>query len=103
MRFGISTHLYHDRRLDREHLAEIASYGFDTIELFATRTHVDYHDPAAIAQLARWLDETGLRLNSVHAPIAAGLTNGQWGEPYSNARRSSRGPRRRSAFVLPSK
>ena len=85
MRFGISTHLYHDRRLDREHLAEIASYGFDAIELFATRTHFDYHDTAAIAQLARWLDETGLVLNSVHAPIAAGLTNGQWGEGYTNA------------------
>jgi sugar phosphate isomerase/epimerase len=85
MRFGISTHLYHDYRLDREHLAEIASYGFEAIELFATRTHFDYHDAGAIAILARWLDETGLRLNSVHAPIAAGLSNGQWGEAYSTA------------------
>jgi sugar phosphate isomerase/epimerase len=85
MRFGISTHLYHDYRLDRDHLAEIASYGFEAIELFATRTHFDYHDAGAIALLARWLGETGLRLNSVHAPIAAGLTNGQWGEAYSNA------------------
>jgi sugar phosphate isomerase/epimerase len=85
MRFGISTHLYHDRPLDREHLVEIASYGFEAIELFATRTHFDYHDPAAIGRLAQWLDETGLRLNSVHAPIAAGFTNGQWGEAYSNA------------------
>src|ERR687887_2675255 len=85
MRFGISTHLYHDRRLDRDHLAQIASYGFEAIELFATRTHFDYHDPAAIRTLARWLGETGLRLNSVHAPIAASLTNGEWGESYSNA------------------
>jgi sugar phosphate isomerase/epimerase len=85
MRFGISTHLYHDRRLDRDHLAEIASHGFEAIELFATRTHFDYHDPAAIAALARWLGETGLRLTSVHAPIASGYTNGQWGESYSNA------------------
>jgi sugar phosphate isomerase/epimerase len=85
MRFGISTHLYHDRRLDRDHLAEIASYGFEAIELFATRTHFDYHDASAIERLAQWLGETGLRLNSVHAPIAAALTNGQWGESYSNA------------------
>jgi len=95
MRFGISTHLYHDRRLDREHLAEIASYGFEAIELFATRTHFDYHDAAAIGRLSRWLDETGLRLNSVHAPIAASLTNGQWGETYSNA--VSDGARRQAA------
>lgn len=85
MRFGISTHLYHDRQLGREHLAEIASYGFETIELFATRSHFDYHDDAVIARLADWLGETGLVLSGVHAPISAGLTNGQWGESFSNA------------------
>ena len=85
MRFGISTHLYHDRRLDREQLAQIASYGFEAIELFATQTHFDYHDGAAIDALAQWLSETGLRLNSVHAPITASMTKGQWGESYSTA------------------
>jgi sugar phosphate isomerase/epimerase len=85
MRYGISTHLYHDRRLDREHLAQIASYGFEAIELFATRTHFDYHDGAAIDTLAQWLTETGLRLNSVHAPITSSMTNGRWGEGYSTA------------------
>jgi sugar phosphate isomerase/epimerase len=85
MRFGISTHLYHDQRLERDHLAQIASYGFETIELFATRSHFDYYDAAAIGMLAEWLSETGLALNSVHAPIAASLTKGTWGETYSNA------------------
>ena len=85
MRFGISTHLYHDHRLERDHLAQIASFGFETIELFATRSHFDYYDEAAIGMLAEWLSETGLALNSVHAPIAASLTKGQWGESYSNA------------------
>jgi sugar phosphate isomerase/epimerase len=85
MRFGISTHLYHDRRLDREHLIQIASYGFAAVELFATRTHFDYHDERAIDALKQWLADAGLRLNSVHAPISASLTNGQWGEAYSNA------------------
>jgi len=85
MRFGISTHLYHDRQLGREHLAEIASYGFEAIELFATRSHFDYHDEAAIGKLAGWLRETGLVLNSVHAPISASLTDGQWGESFSTA------------------
>src|SRR5512132_2726592 len=95
MRYGISTHLYHDQRLDREHLVQIASYGFEAIELFATRTHFDYHDTAAIDALGRWLSETGLRLNSIHAPITASMTNGQWGERYSNA--SSDGARRQTA------
>ena len=69
MQFGISTHLYHDQRLSRDHLAQIAGYGFEAVELFATRSHFDYSDPAAIDQLARWLKETGLRLHSIHAPI----------------------------------
>jgi sugar phosphate isomerase/epimerase len=69
MRFGISTHIFHDRRLDRDHLAQIAGYGFDSVELFATRSHFDYHDAAAVEQLAQWLAETGLTLHSVHAPI----------------------------------
>jgi len=85
MRYGISTHLYHDRRLERDHLAQIASYGFDTIELFATRSHFDYHDESAIAHLAEWLSETGLTLASVHAPIAESLTDGQWSGVLSNA------------------
>ena len=91
MRFGISTHLYHDRQLGRDHLAEIASYGFEAIELFATRSHFDYHDEAAIGKLAEWLVDTGLLLNSVHAPISASLTNGQWGDSFSNALTDSAG------------
>lgn len=69
MQFGISTHLYHDQRLTRDHLAQIASYGFEAVELFATRSHFDYGDPKSVEQLAGWLSDTGLRLHSIHAPI----------------------------------
>jgi sugar phosphate isomerase/epimerase len=85
MRFGISTHLYHDQRLERDHLAEIAGYGFEAIEVFATRSHFDYHDEAAIEALAAWLSETGLVLNSVHAPITSSMKQGKWGPGFSNA------------------
>jgi sugar phosphate isomerase/epimerase len=86
MRFGISTHLFHDRRLSREHLAEIAAHGFEAVELFATRSHFDYHDPAAIAQLAQWLKETGLALHGIHAPIVESMAPGDsWGAAISNA------------------
>lgn len=85
MRFGISTHLFHDRRLDPDHLAQIASYGFDAIELFATRSHFDYHDRAAIDALAQWLADAGLALNSIHAPILATYHDGQPNEGFSNA------------------
>ena len=86
MQFGISTHLYHDQRLDRQHLAQIASFGFEEIELFATRSHFDYHDAAAIDALAGWLTETGLTLRSVHAPITDQFGAGDhWAPTLSNA------------------
>lgn len=86
MRFGISTHLYHEQRLDRRHLTEAASYGFETVEVFATRTHVDYHDPSAIDALAGWLDEARLSLHGIHAPITDRLGAGdQWGRTISIA------------------
>ena len=86
MRFGVSTHLYHDRRLQRDHLAQVAAYGFEAIELFATRSHFDYRDEAAIDLLKQWLAETGLTLNSVHAPITDLFRTGdRWSPTYSNA------------------
>jgi sugar phosphate isomerase/epimerase len=85
MRFGISTHLYHDRRLERSHLAQIAGAGFDAIELFATRSHFDYRSESAVAELARWLVETGLTLNSIHAPIMDVFGGAGPRTTYSNA------------------
>ena len=84
-RFGISTHLYHNERLERDHLVEIAAHGFECVEVFATRTHFDYHDGAAVRTLAEWLDDTRLGLHSMHAPITASFVNGDWGEAFSNA------------------
>ena len=63
----------------------IAAHGFEAVELFATRAHFDYHDAAAIAQLAEWLSDTRLQLHSVHAPIFDAMKNGQWVASYSNA------------------
>ena len=83
--FGVSTNLYHGQRLDREHLVEIAAHGFEAVEVFATRTHFDYHDPAAVVALAEWLDDTRLTLHSMHAPVTAGFVNGVWGETFSTA------------------
>jgi sugar phosphate isomerase/epimerase len=70
--FGVSTYLYHAHRLGRDHLLEIAAHGFEAVELFADASHIDYHNPSAIADLQQWLAEARLDLASVHAPIAAG-------------------------------
>ena len=83
--FGISTHLYHDERLNRDHLLEIKEFGFDAVEIFATRTHFDYHDVQAIDDLVGWVADSGLVLHSIHAPIVESLRQGKWGAVISNA------------------
>ena len=83
--FGVSTHLYHGQRLSRDHLLEIAAHGFDSVEVFATRSHFDYHNPAAVADLQQWLAEAGLTLHGIHGPIMAAYEAGRHVAPLSLA------------------
>ncbi len=83
--FGISTHLYLGDRLERDHLVEIAAHGFDAVELFAVKSHFDYRDRRAAIALAEWLDDTRLKLHSIHAPIARNYTAGAWQDNLSLA------------------
>jgi sugar phosphate isomerase/epimerase len=85
LRFGLSTHLFHGERLAPPHLEAIAAAGFDLIEIFATRTHVDYHDATAVQQLAAALKAAGIDAGSMHAPICESFTRGIWGRAFSNA------------------
>jgi sugar phosphate isomerase/epimerase len=92
-RFGISTRLYHRQRLSREHLQEIAAFGFDTVEVFATRTHFDYHNPASVADLQQWLAEAGPELHGIHPPTTELRVGGRRGRPLTLA---SADPERRA-------
>ncbi len=83
--FGISTHLYLSDRLDRDHLVEIAAHGFEAVEVFAVRSHFDYHDRRAALALAEWLADTRLTLHSLHAPIAGDYSRGAWRDGYTLA------------------
>jgi sugar phosphate isomerase/epimerase len=94
--FGVSTHLFHDRRLTREDVVDVAAHGFELIELFATRSHFDYRDPAAIAELREWLGDTHVALHSVHAPVMEAMRAGQWVGSFSIA---SGDDKRRKAAV----
>jgi sugar phosphate isomerase/epimerase len=82
--FGVSTQLYHAQRLRHDHLAEMAAHGFDAVEIIATRSHIDYHDPAALDEVAGWLSRERLRLHSVHAPVMERY-EGRWVNPLSIA------------------
>jgi sugar phosphate isomerase/epimerase len=83
--FGVSTHLYHRSRLTRDHLIEIGAFGFRTVEVFATRSHFDYHSEIAVADLQQWLAEAGVELHSVHAPVGDSFSAGRWHQPFSLA------------------
>ena len=96
-RFGVSTHLFHEHRLTRDHLVHVAAHGFEVLELFATRAHFDYRNDHARAQLAEWLSDTRLELHSVHAPAFEALRNGKWVGAFSNA--SADEARRRAAIA----
>jgi sugar phosphate isomerase/epimerase len=71
-RFGVSSRLFHDARLSRDHLVHIAAHGFDAVELFARRSHFDYTSESAGLELAEWLSDTRLALHAVHAPVDEG-------------------------------
>jgi sugar phosphate isomerase/epimerase len=83
--FGVSTHLFHHERLTRDHFQAIAAQGFEMVELFATRTHFDYHSRSAVGDLQQWLADAGLTLRSVHAPTAESFIGGRWGGSLSIA------------------
>ncbi|MGE3509724.1 MAG: sugar phosphate isomerase/epimerase family protein, partial [Vicinamibacterales bacterium] len=83
--FGVSTHLYHGQRLSRDHIVEVGAHGFEAVELFATQTHFDYHNPGAIADLQGWLAEGRAVLHSVHAPVGESFAHGRWGPLFSLA------------------
>jgi sugar phosphate isomerase/epimerase len=95
--FGISTHLFHEHRLSRDHLVHVAAHGFESLELFATRSHFDYRNQQAIDELVEWLSDTQLTLHSIHAPIVERMQNGRWVGTFSNA--SSDEIRRKAAVA----
>jgi sugar phosphate isomerase/epimerase len=84
-RFGISTHLFHSQQLCRDHLTAIAAHGFSSIDLFATRSHFDYHRMSAVDDLNGWLGVAGLELHAIHAPVGERYQVGRWSEPLSLA------------------
>jgi sugar phosphate isomerase/epimerase len=75
--FGVSTRLYAGRHPGRDSLrapsaldalVEIASYGFKIVELVEHPGHVEFGNPAAVADLQQWLAEARLVLHSIAVP-----------------------------------
>jgi sugar phosphate isomerase/epimerase len=69
MRFGISTQIYRKRPLTRAVLECIRKGGYERIELFCNRPHLDFHDRSLLRDIGRWFDENALPAPSIHLPF----------------------------------
>jgi sugar phosphate isomerase/epimerase len=64
----LSTYLLVRHKLTPGLLGEIARASIPEIELFASRSHLDYHSAQDLRELAGALEEHHLKLHSVHSP-----------------------------------
>jgi sugar phosphate isomerase/epimerase len=65
----LSTHLFVGQRLTTAGLERIRNAGFDGIEIYCARQHVDYQDSAQIAELGHWFRDSPLKMHSLHSPV----------------------------------
>lgn len=79
MEYGLSTYLYVNERLSSHILDQILEAGFNHIELFAARQHLDYADRHHVRDIAQWFRDNHVALHSVHAPLYADEDWGRMG------------------------
>jgi sugar phosphate isomerase/epimerase len=65
----LSTLLFVGQRLTTAGLERIRNAGFDGVEIYCARQHVDYHDAAQIGELGHWFRDSPLKLHAVHSPL----------------------------------
>ena len=80
----LSTYLFVSKKLTRELLAQIHGAGFQSVEIFGTRSHFDYATKAEVRAMAQALADNHLQLVSLHAPTSRDLdVNREGGSPLS--------------------
>ena len=93
MDFGLSTHLFVSERLSSHIFDGILAAGFRTIEIFAARQHLDYHDLNHVRDVAQWFKDHEMTLHSLHAPLYADFDWGRSGTSPISVTYSQRGKR----------
>ena len=79
---ALSTHLFVQHRLTNVTLEKIHSAGFQRVEIFCARQHLDYRNPAQVGELRHWFRDSPLKLHSLHMPM---YTDEVWGRTGPNA------------------
>lgn len=65
----LSSHLFVNHRLTTVWLERVRDAGFDHIEIFCARQHLDYRNGAQVKELSHWFNASGLKVWSLHAPM----------------------------------
>lgn len=66
---GMSTHLFAFGKLTEVHLDLLLEYGFDMIEMWGMRPHVDWLDTAQAKRFARHISKIGMTVGTIHLPF----------------------------------
>jgi sugar phosphate isomerase/epimerase len=69
MKPSISTHLFVYHKLQDDHLRMICDAGFNTVEIWGARPHIDYHDPQRVDWLGNTCARLGIEIDSFHSPL----------------------------------
>src|SRR5262249_5924243 len=80
MHFGISTQIYRRQAVTIDLLESIRRAGYEHLELFSNRPHLDFHNRALLRNIVRWFKDNALPLPSLHLPFVeyAGPTQRTW-------------------------
>src|SRR5713226_996016 len=69
MEFGISTQIHRGQVVTVDLLESIRKAGYERIELFANRPHLDFHNRPLLRSIGRWFMENELPAPSMHLPF----------------------------------
>ena len=77
---AISTHLFAYEILTFDHLEKIKKAGFNQIELWAMKPHLDFTNKLFVKKLENWVKSLSLDIVSIHAPFYFNLSEARKGE-----------------------
>lgn len=66
---GISTFIFADRPLGSYELSQIKEAGFNLMEIWGSKSHLDFTDPSAVKTIKTALSSLGLKVASYHGPF----------------------------------
>jgi sugar phosphate isomerase/epimerase len=82
---AMSTYIFVKERLHPGMLDMLVRGGAQAIEIFASRSHMDYANRKRdVLEIAAWFRDSGVPLNSVHSPMFADYDWGRSGGPPVN-------------------